>query len=163
MLFSVATGYALRALAALPEDGSFRLTKDLAEALDLPKPYLSKVLGVLAHEGLLESVRGRRGGFRLAFPADRIAVGDVVRILEGSERSTCEPCPFHEIRMAMKAQLDWLLATVTVSDLRAWNPKISAGLRAGNSPGRPAANVDAPPSWVPPDRVVGARARRAPA
>jgi Rrf2 family protein len=169
MLFSVATGYALRALAALPEDGSFSLTKELSENLDLPKPYLSKILGALAHEGLLESVRGRGGGFRLAFPADRIAVGDVVRVLEGSERGTCAmgaascdgncgPCPFHETWMAVKAQLDWLLATVTISDLRAWEPQGGVNPKAEAGPKRAPAGAASRLAWLRPGMGFGAPA-----
>ena len=85
MLFSTATGYALRALAAMPEDGSYSLAKDLASNLGLPGPYLAKILQTLAQEGMLTSVRGPRGGFRLARPAHRITVGEVVGVLDGMD------------------------------------------------------------------------------
>jgi DNA-binding IscR family transcriptional regulator len=112
-------------------------------------------------------VRGRGGGFRLAFPAERIAVGDVVRILEGSERGTCamgaatcdgncSPCPFHETWTAMKGQLDWLLATVTIRDLRAWEPQAHAGPKAG--PKRPPAAGESRMAWLRPGMVFGAPA-----
>ncbi len=48
VIFSAATGYALRALASMPEDRRFHLTRHLAEELDLPGPYLAKVLKQLA-------------------------------------------------------------------------------------------------------------------
>ena len=69
MLYSTATGYALRALTVLPEDGSYALTKQLAAQLELPGPYLAKILQVLVQKGLLRSLRGPRGGFQLARPA----------------------------------------------------------------------------------------------
>ena len=78
MLFSTATAYALQALAALPEDGSYTLAKDLSQELALPGPYLAKILQSLAQSSILESLRGPKGGFRLARPAHRITVGDVV-------------------------------------------------------------------------------------
>jgi len=46
----------LSALAALPEDGSFRLTKALLEELNLPKPYRSRILEALAACGTRSTV-----------------------------------------------------------------------------------------------------------
>jgi Rrf2 family iron-sulfur cluster assembly transcriptional regulator len=129
MLYSVATGYALQALAALPEDGSFYLAKDLASFLGLPPPFLAKVLQNLARHGLLESVRGPKGGFRLAKPAHRITVEEVVHALEGRnalERcvmgfAACDPdhpCPLHEAWLSLRSQVELTLSKVTVRDLQ---------------------------------------------
>jgi Rrf2 family protein len=129
MLYSVATGYALQALAALPEDGTFYLAKDLASFLGLPPPFLAKVLQNLARHGLLESVRGPKGGFRLAKPAHRITVEEVVHALEGRnamERcvmgfAACDPdhpCPLHEAWLSLKSQVETSLSKVTVRDLQ---------------------------------------------
>ena len=130
MLFSTATGYALRALAALPEDGTYSLAKDLASHLDLPGPYLAKILQSLAQEGILHSVRGPRGGFRLARPAHRVTVGEVVAALEGLETMSgcvmgfarCDnqdnPCPLHQAWNDVKAHLDASMTQVTIRDLQ---------------------------------------------
>lgn len=129
MIFSVATGYALQALAALPEDGTFCLAKDLAAYLDLPAPFLAKILQNLARHGLLESVRGPKGGFRLAKPAKSITVEEVVYALEGRhalERcvmgfASCDPdhpCPLHDAWLALKNQMEETLSKVTVKDLQ---------------------------------------------
>jgi Rrf2 family protein len=127
MLFSAATGYALQALSRLPQDGSYMLVRELAEKLDLPGPFLAKVLQQLAQMGLLESAKGPKGGFRLARPADQICVGEVVAALEGPGAldhcvmgfSSCEstnPCPLHEAWSAVKAQVE---ASMTQSTLAA--------------------------------------------
>ncbi|MBP1773744.1 MAG: transcriptional regulator, partial [Holophagaceae bacterium] len=116
MLFSTATGYALRALAALPEDGTFCLAKDLSSKLELPGPYLAKILQGLVQADILESVRGPKGGFRLTRPSHRITVGEVVAALEGPDAlegcimgfPTCggdHPCPLHDAWGAVKAQV----------------------------------------------------------
>ena len=130
MLFSTATGYALRALAAMPEDGSYSLAKDLAHHLGLPGPYLAKILQTLAQEGVLTSVRGPRGGFRLSRPAHRITVGEVVGVLDGMDAMTgcvmgfinCDgsrkPCPLHEAWCQVKTQLEETMAMVTIRDLQ---------------------------------------------
>jgi Rrf2 family protein len=44
-------------------------------------PHVAKIMGLLRHAGLVESVRGRSGGYVLARPADHISVLDVLRSL----------------------------------------------------------------------------------
>ncbi len=129
MLFSTATGYALRALAALPEDGTFCLAKDLSSQLDLPGPYLAKILQGLVQASILESVRGPKGGFRLARPSHRITVGEVVAALEGPQAlegcvmgfPTCSgdhPCPLHDAWDAVKTQVTSSMTEATIRDLQ---------------------------------------------
>ena len=129
MLFSTATGYSLRALAALPEDGSYCLAKDLASSLGLPGPYLAKILQGLVQADILESVRGPKGGFRLARPAHRITVGEVVAAMEGPNAMegcimgfpSCggdHPCPLHDAWGAVKAQVASSMTEATIRDLQ---------------------------------------------
>ncbi len=129
MLFSTATAYALRALAALPEDGSYCLAKNLASQLELPGPYLAKILQGLVQADILESVRGPRGGFRLVRPAHRITVGDVVTAMEGPNAMdgcvmgfpTCggdHPCPLHDAWAAVKTQVTSSMTEATIRDLQ---------------------------------------------
>jgi len=129
MRFSTATGYALQALAALPEDDSYSLAKNLASRLALPGPYLAKILQGLVQSGILESVRGPRGGFRLTRPSHRITVGEVVTAMEGPEAMegcimgfpSCggeHPCPLHDAWAAVKAQVSTSMTEVTIRDLQ---------------------------------------------
>ena len=129
MLFSTATGYALRALAALPEDGSYCLAKDLATDLTLPGPYLAKILQGLVQSGILESVRGPRGGFRLTRASHHITVGEVVTAMEGPDSlegcimgfPTCggdHPCPLHDAWGAVKSQVTTSMTEATIRDLQ---------------------------------------------
>lgn len=136
MLFSTATGYALRTLAVMPEDGSYSLAKNLAARLGLPGPYLAKILQSLAQQGMLQSVRGPRGGFRLSRPAKTISVGEVVKALEGIEAMTgcimgfthCDkqdnPCPLHEPWGQVKAHMEASMTEVTIGDLQAMDLRI---------------------------------------
>ncbi|MHA7986043.1 RrF2 family transcriptional regulator [Rathayibacter sp. CAU 1779] len=55
----------------------------LAELYDVSPTYLAKHLQSLAAEGLIESVRGKRGGYRLTRSAETISVFDVVRAIDG--------------------------------------------------------------------------------
>jgi Rrf2 family protein len=63
-------------------DGAI-LGRDLARKLKVPADYLSKVLATLARAGLLTASRGVNGGYRLARPAARITLMEVVLPFEG--------------------------------------------------------------------------------
>lgn len=55
---------------------------ELAGALGLGQPIVSKVLKLLAQHGLVTSTRGARGGYRLDLPADQISVAQIIDALE---------------------------------------------------------------------------------
>src|SRR3954453_15248689 len=71
-------------LSALPPDDALPATR-LAEYHGVPGAYLAKHLQVLARAGIVESTPGRRGGYRLARPADQITFLDGVEAVEGDE------------------------------------------------------------------------------
>jgi Rrf2 family protein len=77
--------YALRALLVLAEAGDDRpvLIADIAERHNLPKKFLEQILLDLKHHGLVQSRRGRSGGYSLLKPASEISFGQVVRIIDG--------------------------------------------------------------------------------
>lgn len=70
-------------LAAWGDDGPVSVS-EIAQEMDVSSDYLMQLFVKLRREGLLESVRGPRGGFKLARPAESITVGDIVRSVEGS-------------------------------------------------------------------------------
>jgi Rrf2 family protein len=77
--------YALRALLVLAQEGSNQpvLIADIAERHNLPKKFLEQILLDLKHHGLVQSRRGRSGGYTLLKPASEISFGQVVRIIDG--------------------------------------------------------------------------------
>lgn len=70
-------------LAGLQPDGALPAAA-LAEYHGVSTSYLLKHLQALAGAGLLTSVPGPRGGYRLGRPADKISLLDVVLALEGA-------------------------------------------------------------------------------
>lgn len=78
------TNYALRTLqmAAIRSPHLVRID-EVAQAHRINRAHLTKVVHQLAQAGYIETVRGPKGGLRLARPGADIIVGDVVRLTEG--------------------------------------------------------------------------------
>lgn len=57
--------------------------REIAERENISYQFLEQIFLPLRRAGLLESVRGAKGGYTLARPPDKINVGDVIRALEG--------------------------------------------------------------------------------
>jgi Rrf2 family protein len=73
-------------LALLPPDAALPAAK-LAEFHGVPAAYLAKTLQGLAREGIVESVSGRRGGYRLGRAAEAVTLLEIVEAAEGREPS----------------------------------------------------------------------------
>lgn len=81
--------YALVALSELARHGPETLcARKLADLTSIPFPVLSGVLNQLVHHGLVASVRGVQGGYRLAKSADAISLVDVIEAVDGLPRLT---------------------------------------------------------------------------
>ena len=57
--------------------------RGLAEAYELSRPLMANVLKDLARGGIVNSVRGTKGGYELAHAPESISVGRLVEMLEG--------------------------------------------------------------------------------
>lgn len=60
-----------------------RLIAEIAEAELLPKKFLEMILLELKNGGLLDSKKGKGGGYQLAKPPENVMVGTIVRIIDG--------------------------------------------------------------------------------
>jgi len=78
------TDYALRALCYIAaHKDSMMPAGELVAALDIPRPFLRKILQTLNRNGLLKSYKGQGGGFMLARSPDRIYLLDLIKIFQG--------------------------------------------------------------------------------
>lgn len=85
MIFSPTCQYALRALIYLAthERGGPILGRVIADAENIPRQFLAKILHSLGNNGLVSSTMGPGGGYQLARPASDISVGEVVAAVDG--------------------------------------------------------------------------------
>jgi len=128
-MLSQTAEYALRTVVFLADRSDVPVRIDeIAAALDIPRNYLSKVLHRLAQESILTSARGQGGGFRLASPADRIRLLDVVEPFDhlGSQRrcllgrEVCNDqraCEAHAAWKEVGTRVAAFFAGTTVADL----------------------------------------------
>jgi Rrf2 family protein len=122
------TQYALRALYALARQTPEHplLIAELSQSEDIPRKFLEQILLQLKQQGLVDSRRGRNGGYFLTQASDSIKIGAIIRALDGplaplpcaseSKFRKCEECPdirfcgtrliMREVRDATSAILD---------------------------------------------------------
>lgn len=82
--------YALRTVLRLASADEDRCTvEQLAEELNVPRNYLSKTLHLLARAGVVDSTRGKHGGFRLRGRAERITLREVVAPFQDVGQRVC--------------------------------------------------------------------------
>lgn len=97
MRLTAHTDYALRimlhAAKAQTEGGALLGITQVADLHAISRNNAMKVVNELAKAGLLETVRGRHGGFRLARAAEEVSLGEIVRLTEPClNLADCENC-----------------------------------------------------------------------
>lgn len=85
--------YGLRCILQLArqKDGETIMVRDIADREGLSLAYVEKILWTLSRSGIIESVRGPKGGYRLTRPCAEISIGSVMRALGGmpSQHEIC--------------------------------------------------------------------------
>lgn len=129
------TDYALIALSHLArtDDGPVS-ARQIAEQYSMPQPLLMNVLKRLARCGLIKSVRGARGGYRLAVRPDELTLATLIEAMEGpiglvqcalerplrNGRAVCrvgENCPIRQPARKIHRKLHDFLEQVTLADM----------------------------------------------
>lgn len=84
MQFQLATDYAFRILDYMNENDEKLMTAvHMAEHLGITYLYFMKIISKLKAAGIVLSVQGCNGGYRLKKPADEISVYEVIETMEG--------------------------------------------------------------------------------
>ena len=99
MLISTKGRYAVRVMLALAtRDNKEFVTLDaIAKDQEISEKYLEGIVAVLSKAGLVESVRGKGGGYRLSRPAEEYTLYEILTLCEGSLSPVscleCKPNP----------------------------------------------------------------------
>ena len=88
--------------------------KSIAQENDLSEHYLEQLAAPLRNAGLIRSVRGAYGGYKLAKQPNEITAGDVIRVLEGpitlvegiEEEKPAQQVLWRKIRDAIRGVID---------------------------------------------------------
>jgi Rrf2 family protein len=133
-MLSQRTRYAIRALLHLADrhgKGPVQLG-EIAAAQNIPPKFLTVILSEMGRAGLVETLRGKDGGYWLAKRPAEISYGDVIRLTRGSlalvpcaSRLAYEPCRncvtqeqcrIHWVMLKVRDETARILDTVRLSD-----------------------------------------------
>lgn len=131
MLFSKAVEYAIQALIYLAVKNSSEpvMIGEIAKSYEIPQQFLAKIVQTLVKHRLLVAVRGRRGGVKLAKPANEIYLPHIVQAIEGPppEEEPCifgldvcsdeQPCPLHHRWEVIREEIREMLNREDLSQL----------------------------------------------
>jgi Rrf2 family protein len=133
------TDYAVMILTRFAQEGPARIhnARDLSEETEVPPPMASKILKILAREGLLISQRGVKGGYRLARPASQVTIGEVIRAIEGPVAITDKEswCPVRSNWQRINDAVEAAVEAISLEEMaRPLDLFGAAATRAGGSP-----------------------------
>lgn len=127
MKLSTKGRYVLNAMYHLAcSENNLMSLKDLSEATSVPQPYLEKLLGILRKDGLVTTVRGVQGGYKLSDKPENITIGQILRSLENDmvftdcgKNKNCQNfnCPSQNIYKVVYDKLNMVLDQLTLKDM----------------------------------------------
>jgi len=140
MKLSTRTRYGLRAILELAQNQGIEplQVKVIAQRQTISIKYLEQLMAMLKSAGLVRSIRGSKGGYTLAKPANQIKLSDVFRCLEGPFAITVEcldnedycarvaDCVTRQVWAQVQDAIMNVLESMTLKDLvdRAKNQKL---------------------------------------
>ena len=144
-MLSQKTRYSIRALQHLADtwrQGPVRLDA-IAQAQNIPRKFLTVILSELVRGGVVNSTRGRDGGYELALPPIDIRYGDIIRLTRGSlalvpcaarnaheQCHNCLPeaeCRLRGLMLTLRDEMAAMLDQVSLADPIRLEPSFGAG------------------------------------
>jgi Rrf2 family transcriptional regulator, iron-sulfur cluster assembly transcription factor len=131
-MLSNTSKYAIRAtiyIALYSKPDSKIGIKKIAEDLNIPSPFLAKILQTLVRRKILSSTKGPNGGFSLVKDADKISLYEIVTVIDGDDvfrqcmisLRTCHensvPCAVHQNFEPIRTEMKRLFKEQTIQDL----------------------------------------------
>lgn len=130
MLISTRGRYALRVMLDLAQqDGNqFTVLSEIAARQQISEKYLESILSILSRAHLVQSLRGRGGGYRLAVDPAQCTVGSILKLTDGSlapvacltGRTSCareQSCLTHPLWSNLHKLIEDYFENITLADL----------------------------------------------
>ena len=131
VFFSKKCEYAIQAilLMAASENDCVCPAEEISKKLNIPKEFISKILQSLTESGLIESKKGKAGGFKLAKHPSKIKLIEIVEAVDGLESfNSCvlgfpncsdkNPCPVHHDWGQLRTKALEMLSSETLDKLK---------------------------------------------
>jgi Rrf2 family protein len=129
-MFSKSCEYAIRSIFYISlksQEGRKIGIKEIAEQLDMPAPFLAKILQSLVRDKVISSLKGPNGGFFVTNPK-KISLIKIVEAIDGTDVfkkctiglkkcSDTKPCPIHHLVKPYRDELRKTLATKTLDQI----------------------------------------------
>ena len=134
-MLSSSCKYGIRAvtyIASKQKEGRKIGIKQISEDLDLPSPFLAKILQQLAKNKILSSTKGPHGGFSLLKDPGEISIMDIINVIDGKDlfencllhNTTCKcvdesklACPLHSSYAGINEDLMKLFSSNNIKNL----------------------------------------------
>ncbi len=129
-MLSQSCKYGIRAAIylAAKEKSRFVSIAEISKDLGIPFHFLTKTLQLLTQKNLLQSIKGAKGGVKLALPAEKITLMEIVLAIDGAKLfdqciiglpgcGILKPCPLHEEWVAALEILKKTLNEKTLAQL----------------------------------------------
>jgi Rrf2 family protein len=135
MLITRETDYAVRCVLYLAQKPEQRtIVDEIAKCMHIPKHYLAKILQRLVREGIVESVRGIKGGYRLLRPPKKISLMDIMGTIQGAvpvnvcalDKRRCQmssTCSVHPVWVEIRKDIETRLKRETIDKLMKWKKR----------------------------------------
>jgi Rrf2 family protein len=135
MMISQKARYALKALSVLTERyrQGLVLIAEIADKENISRKFLASILLVLRNNGVLQSQKGKNGGYMLRIPPEQVSIAKILRIIDGPYAppfyvsscflGSCKDCPDQSSCDLRKALDSWqstnqtFLDKITLADL----------------------------------------------
>ncbi|MGB9852307.1 MAG: RrF2 family transcriptional regulator [Candidatus Kapaibacteriota bacterium] len=109
--------------------GYLRNASEISKELKVPKEFVAKILQKLAHSGIVNSKKGKAGGFSLKTNPKDIKIIDIIRSIDGSRAfeecilgfpncSEENPCPIHFKWAELREKILEMLSEKSIADFR---------------------------------------------
>jgi len=131
VFFSKKCEYGLQAtlFLAAHENSIVYSAEEISKKLNIPKEFISKILQSLTENGIIESKKGKSGGFMLAKSSAKIKLIDIVKAIDGLDSfNTCvlgfpycsldKPCPLHDKWGELREKAYGMLSSETIDNFK---------------------------------------------